>query len=84
MKFNTRIHQLRTAAGISKLQIKKFTGLSIHVITKLDNDPHFVPKDVAAKLKVEAYLEALLKQKESEISTFHTQHGYQHLKGEVK
>lgn len=84
MKFNTRIHQLRTAAGISKLQIKKFTGLSIHVITKLDSDPHFVPKDIAAKLKVEAYLEALLKQKESEISKFHTQHGYQHLKGEVK
>ncbi len=84
MQFNTRIHQLRTAVGISKLQIKNWTGLSIHVITKLDTDPHFVPKDAAAKYKVEAYLEALLKQKEQQITTFHSQHGYQHIKGVVE
>jgi len=79
MTYTTRIHDLRVAAGVSKLQIKKFTGISMHVITALDNDPRFVPRDVAAKTKIEVYLEMLLRQKEAQISSFNNRHGYQHL-----
>lgn len=79
MTYKTRIHDLRIAAGVSKLQIKKFTGISMHVITALDNDHTFIPKDVAAKTKIEVYLEMLLRQKEAQISAFNNRHGYQHL-----
>lgn len=79
MTYKTRIHDLRIAAGVSKLQIKKFTGISMHVITSLDNDHNFVPRDIAAKTKIEVYLEMLLRQKEAQISVYNNRHGYQHL-----
>lgn len=79
MTYKTRIHDLRIAAGVSKLQIKKFTGISMHVITALDNDYTFIPKDAAAKTKIEVYLEMLLKQKEAQISAFNNKHGYHHI-----
>lgn len=79
MTHKTRIHDLRIAAGVSKLQIKRFTGISMHVITALDNDPGFSPRDSAAKTKIEVYLEMLLKQKEAQISAFNNKYGYHHI-----
>ena len=79
MTHKTRIHELRIAAGVSKLQIKNYTGLSMHVISALDNDPSFVPRDIGAKTKVEVYLEMLLRLREVQILAFNNKHGYQHL-----
>lgn len=79
MAHTTRIHDLRIAAGVSKLQIKKFTGISMHVISALDNDHSFIPRDIAAKTKIEVYLEMLLRQKEAQILAFNNKHGYHHI-----
>lgn len=79
MAHRTRIHDLRIAAGVSKSQIRNFTGISMHVITALDNDPSFIPRDVAAKTKIEVYLEMLLRQKEAQISAFNSKHGFHHI-----